>query len=468
MNRRLTGQICTLTPALKVYSKLSQSTKPTKAVDQNTDAAQAELRPKPKSNAHQRSGEAVLAGQVGINTAIVLPKQMQQFTGEKVMTLMDLIDHFHKYILENNLYYNENKESFFCDATLERALGVYGVHPIAKLAQLISPHFTNPFAVDAEYKQHAEQLLAQHPKRDGGINLGQIRERNDLRGRNGRDAHQELSPSRGQMLAFGARDMSSTTQFAGKESAGKTTVAQTKLRSKSKAKVPQTNDGPVVVKKTGLNTAMVLSKRMQEFAGTEMMTRAELCSLFLQYIRENNLYVQGDRQRFKCDATLEVLFGTTGIHNRSHIMRLMSPHLTSPSLMGAEYERRSRQLFEEELKERGAIDRRQLRFVKDSRGRNSPKKQALRKRGIGLFAEVEIAPRLQPLCGGQQRMSRPQALKAVWRYIKTNNLQDPSKRRRIIVNEVLRNALQVSADREWIDCFHVTGYVSNQLTSIKA
>lgn len=387
---------------------------------QNIGVAQAESQQDPESDVRQ----------TGADTAVVLPKQIQQFTGEDVMTLAELIDRFHQYIHKYDLYVNENKESFASDATLEKTLGISGIHPVAELTRLISSHLSNQFPVDEKHGKHSEQLSTQQPKRSGEASLGQLPKRS--------------------------------------ESKEEAVAAQTKLRSRSKSRVPQTNDRPVVVKKTGLNTAVVLSKRMQNFAGMEMMTRAKLFSRFVQYIRENNLYIQGDKRRFKCDATLEILLGTTGIHNRSQIMRLMSPHLTSPSLMGVEYERRSRQLFEKDLKQRGAMDRRQLRFIKDPRGRNSPKKQALRERGVGLFADVEIAPALQLLCGRQQRMSRPQVLKAVWSYIKIHNLQDPSKRRHIIVNDMLRNGLQISADRKWIDCFDVTGYVSSQLTTRKA
>lgn len=413
------------------------------------------------------SSGAVLAKKVDFNNTMVLSKQLQQFTGEETMTLAELIIRLHRHITENNLYVQGNKKKFVRDKTLEKMLGTSGTHLIANLTRLILPQLQSTSATNAEHDQYSEQVQTRRPERKEVFNSKQSRQRNEPRSRNLRNSQQEPTLSHHRMAGFEAPDTPPSVLYTREERSDTVSAARIKPRSKSKRSEPRTKNGLVVVKKTGLNTAMVLSKRMQKFAGADMMTRAELFRRILLYIRDNNLYVQNDKNRFTCDRTLEMLLGTVGIQNRSQIMRLMGPHLMNPTVMGAEYEKRSRKMFEEELKQRGAMNRRELRFIKDPRGRNSPKKIELREKGVGLYAEVDIAPSLRPLCEGRKRMSRPQVLKAVWNYIKTHNLQHPNKRRYIIVSDVLRKALQVGVDREWIDSFEVTGYVCKLLTSRK-
>ncbi|PXF49060.1 hypothetical protein BWQ96_01198 [Gracilariopsis chorda] len=215
------------------------------------------------------------------------------------------------------------------------------------------------------------------------------------------------------------------------------------------------------VRKTGMNAPLVLSDELRALTGLgEISNRSQVLSEIGKYIRANNLYAMEGRKFVVCDSLLSALLNTEGTILFQDIQRFIKHHLTDPSEMGPEYEARAIDFFEKYLAARGALASWHAPHrTKDPRGLNSAEAQRrLRERGQGMFAEVYIEQCLRPLCNGNTYMSRPAILKSVWAYIKNNNLQDPSKRRRILVSETLRDALRLP-DVEWIDTFQLGGYV---------
>lgn len=215
-----------------------------------------------------------------------------------------------------------------------------------------------------------------------------------------------------------------------------------------------------VIRKTGMNSAMVLSKELQQLLGEELLMRTDIISRLCEYIREKNLYVEGDKRRFICDDTMSRALRTDGEHLVLHIHKLLGPLLTSPSKLGPDYVERSDELFQQYLKEKGAIDISEKK-KREGRGKFSAKvQQKYRELGSGMFADVGLEPSLREICGGRATMSRPQAMKAVWDYIKLNRLQDPKSGRRIIMRKDLRDALQITDPNiSTLDSFHLSGYV---------
>lgn len=221
-----------------------------------------------------------------------------------------------------------------------------------------------------------------------------------------------------------------------------------------------TGEGPLILRKTGMNSAMVLSRELQELFGTEMMTRSELLAQICGYIKKNNLYAEGNKQKFVCDQTLKRVLRTDGEHLFLHLQKLIAPLLTHPSRLGPEYQAKADKVFQDYLKRKGAVDTVSARQQRqDRRGTTSRKVQrSLRERGAGMFVDVEVAPSLRRICGGKEQLSRSQIVKAVWDYIKHNKLQDPANRRRIKTSAELRIALHIP-DVEMLDTFHVSRHV---------
>lgn len=64
----------------------------------------------------------------------------------------------------------------------------------------------------------------------------------------------------------------------------------------------------------------------------------------------------------------------------------------------------------------------------------------LKKRGAGggLAAVKEISPELANFLGSGRQMARTEIVKAMWVYIKQNNLQNPTDKREILLDEKMK------------------------------
>ncbi|KAJ3697091.1 hypothetical protein LUZ61_000796 [Rhynchospora tenuis] len=62
------------------------------------------------------------------------------------------------------------------------------------------------------------------------------------------------------------------------------------------------------------------------------------------------------------------------------------------------------------------------------------------RQGKGIMKPRPISAELQELVGAPE-MARTDVIKAVWAYIKENNLQDPEKKRIIVCDEKLKKVL---------------------------
>lgn len=211
-----------------------------------------------------------------------------------------------------------------------------------------------------------------------------------------------------------------------------------------------------------MNFPVVLSKELQELVGTDMMTRGEILAKLCQYIKENKLNVEGNKQYFYCNETFQKLFKVDGKYRLLELQTLIKPHLTRPSALGKDYEERANKLFQKYLEGRNAISSADVGRSKNPRAMNSVKAQReLYAKGLGMYAEVELSPSIRRICGGKEKMARPKILQSVWNYIKSNELQDAKHRRIIILNDDLREALQIT-DRDSVDCFELPKYIWRQ------
>jgi len=77
----------------------------------------------------------------------------------------------------------------------------------------------------------------------------------------------------------------------------------------------------------------------------------------------------------------------------------------------------------------------------------------------GLSKEMTLSPELQEVVG-KGPMPRTEVTKALWVYIKANNLQDPENKRNIIADEKLRKVF----GQDSADMFQMTKLVSKHLS----
>lgn len=85
---------------------------------------------------------------------------------------------------------------------------------------------------------------------------------------------------------------------------------------------------------------------------------------------------------------------------------------------------------------------------------------ATRKPNPALMKPMTISSELQAIVG-KGPMPRSEVIKALWDYIKKNNLQDPKAKRNIIADENLKKVFDGKAV---VDMFEMTKLVSKHLS----
>ncbi|KAJ4790732.1 SWIB/MDM2 domain superfamily protein [Rhynchospora pubera] len=74
------------------------------------------------------------------------------------------------------------------------------------------------------------------------------------------------------------------------------------------------------------------------------------------------------------------------------------------------------------------------------------------RQGKGIMKPWPISPELQELVGAPE-MARTEVIKAIWAYIKSNNLQDPEKKRIIVCDDKLK---KVFGGKDRVDFLEVS------------
>ena len=85
---------------------------------------------------------------------------------------------------------------------------------------------------------------------------------------------------------------------------------------------------------------------------------------------------------------------------------------------------------------------------------------APKKVNAALSKPMNISPELAVVVGAGP-MPRSEVVKALWVYIKANNLQDPNNKRNIVADDALK---AVFGGKEVVDMFEMTKLVSAHLS----
>ncbi|CDP02467.1 unnamed protein product [Coffea canephora] len=179
----------------------------------------------------------------------------------------------------------------------------------------------------------------------------------------------------------------------------------------------------------GFTKLCSLSPQLQKFTGVPELARTEVVKQLWSYIRENNLQDPSNRRNILCDGTLRDLFGVDSI-NMFQMNKALAQHIwpleTNASVSSTPKEKQRKQERAEEMDE--------------------PKRKEKRHKGgtSGFLAPLPLSDALVKFLGtGESALPRSDVVKRIWDYIKQNNLQDPSDRRRILCDEKLKELFDV-------------------------
>ncbi|KAA8531742.1 hypothetical protein F0562_006541 [Nyssa sinensis] len=190
-----------------------------------------------------------------------------------------------------------------------------------------------------------------------------------------------------------------------------------------------------VVKKRGggFNKLCSLSPQLQKFTGVPELARTEVVKQLWSYIREKDLQDPSNRRNILCDDTLRALFRVDSI-NMFQMNKALAKHIwpldsdDAAPVKSAQKEKRQKKERQEDSDE--------------------PKRKEKRQKGgtSGFLAPLPLSDALVEFLGtGESALSRAGAVKRIWEYIKQNNLQDPSDKRRIICDEKLKVLFDVDS-----------------------
>uniref|UniRef100_A0A1J3HPM7 Upstream activation factor subunit spp27 n=1 Tax=Noccaea caerulescens TaxID=107243 RepID=A0A1J3HPM7_NOCCA len=224
---------------------------------------------------------------------------------------------------------------------------------------------------------------------------------------------------------------------------------------------------PVEAKKRrgGFNKICQLSPKLEKFLGTSQLARTEVVKKTWEYIRKHDLQDPKNRRNIICDESLHSLFRVKTI-NMFQMTKALSKHIWPlngdgcvSSLKEEDEDETSMERDEEEVQNEDESDEVVERNVGKRKKRKPAKPEEKPKKKGGGFTKVcSLSPELQAFTGTPQ-LARTEVVKMLWRYIKENNLQDPSDKRTIICDESLRSLFPV----ESINMFQMNKHLAKHI-----
>ncbi|KAJ4964382.1 hypothetical protein NE237_024321 [Protea cynaroides] len=182
----------------------------------------------------------------------------------------------------------------------------------------------------------------------------------------------------------------------------------------------------------GFTKLCSLSPQLQKFVGVQELARTEVVKQIWAYIREHNLQDPSNKRNIICDERLNELFHVDSI-NMFQMNKALSKHIWP--------------LDSEDAQNKPTPKEKQRKQEKKE-GRNDPKPKEKRQKGgnSGFLAPLQLSGALVKFIGtGESALSRSDVVKRMWEYIKQNDLQDPSDKRRILCDEKLRELFEVDS-----------------------
>lgn len=189
----------------------------------------------------------------------------------------------------------------------------------------------------------------------------------------------------------------------------------------------------IVKRKGGFSKPSALSPQLQELVGVPELARTEVVKKIWAYIREKNLQNPDNRKKINCDKILRAIFQVDTV-DMFKMNKLLSKHIWP-------IEMEEVTLVKSPKMER---QRKQAR----QEGKDEPKVKEKRQKGqkSGFFAPFPISDALMNFFGtGEDSLSRSEVVKRMWQYIKENELQDPTDKRRILCDDKLKELFEVDS-----------------------
>lgn len=181
----------------------------------------------------------------------------------------------------------------------------------------------------------------------------------------------------------------------------------------------------------GFTKLCSLSPQLQQFTGAPELARTEVVKQLWIYIREHDLQDPANKRNILCDEALRELFGVDSI-DMFQMNKALAKHIWPLNSDGAPVSLAPKEKPQKKEREEDSEE---------------PKRKEKRQKGAGgsgILAPIPLSEALVKFLGtGENALARSDVVKRIWDYIKQNNLQDPSDKRRILCDEKLKELFDV-------------------------
>ncbi|KAL3722434.1 hypothetical protein ACJRO7_034755 [Eucalyptus globulus] len=337
------------------------------------------------------SKEKVNKRRGGFNKLCSLSPQLQSFVGESTLARTEVVKRIWNHIRQKDLQDPSNRRKILCDESLHKLFHVNSID-MFQMNKALAKHIW-PLDADDENaikKTKNEESVDSHS--DGEVSNAMEEAEEDEQNEN--EEEEEMNGRRSK-----------------------------KGRSSKEDKGVKKRGG-------GFNKLCSLSPQLQVVTGEPELARPEVVKRLWAYIRANNLQDPKNKQNIVCDESLRSLFCVDTI-NMFQMNKALSKHIWP--LNGGE------------APEKNSLKEERCQATRDE-DEEEQKDEKQKKRGSGFTAPLPLSDALVKFFGtGESALSRADVVKRMWDYIKQNDLQDPSDKRRVICDEKLRELLEVDS-----------------------
>ncbi|OMP02095.1 hypothetical protein COLO4_11352 [Corchorus olitorius] len=185
----------------------------------------------------------------------------------------------------------------------------------------------------------------------------------------------------------------------------------------------------------GFNKVCSLSPQLQEFLGVPALARTEVVRQVWAYIRDKKLQDPANKKNIICDESLHALFGVHSI-DMFQMNKALSKHILLPL--------DSDEVASVKPKEKEREKEKQRKHEREDGNDDPDEPKRKEKRQKGFLAPLQLSDALVKFIGtGESVLTRADVIKRMWDYIKENNLQDPTDKRKVICDEKLKELFDV-------------------------
>ncbi|OMO74187.1 hypothetical protein CCACVL1_16923 [Corchorus capsularis] len=379
----------------------------------------------------------------GFQKVCSLSPQLQKVVGESELPRTEVVKKIWSYIRENNLQDPKNRRNIICDESLHAIFRVKSINmfqmnkaltkhiwPLSEgnenvKDEMICEDNNDSASVDSEKSEEEDKEEDKDKGREEEDEEKDVEEEGEEEEKDEQEEEEEEE-----------EEDEEEQEQEGEEEEEEEDVPEKRdgntRRSKNKRSSKVDNHKAVKKRGGGFTKLCSLSPQLQAFIGESELARTEVVKRLWNYIREKNLQNPKDKRNILCDESLRAIFRVNTI-NMFQMNKALSKHIWPLNEEDAQADLAKSERKPKQGRERGAYEPKQ----KEKRQKKGPS---------GFLAPLPLSDALMKFFGtGENALSRADVVKRMWEYIKQNDLQDPSDKRRIICDDKLKELFEVDS-----------------------